>query len=63
MTSGVKEIRLAIEKVENKLAGRRTVLFVDEVHRFNKSQQDAFLPHMRMALLLLLGLQPNLRLN
>ncbi len=47
VTSGVKEIRLAIEKArENKLTGRRTILFVDEVHRFNKSQQDAFLPHI-----------------
>ncbi|MDW2329620.1 replication-associated recombination protein A [Vibrio sp. 1069] len=47
VTSGVKEIRAAIEKArENKMAGRRTILFVDEVHRFNKSQQDAFLPHI-----------------
>ncbi len=47
VTSGVKEIRAAIEKArENKLSGRRTILFVDEVHRFNKSQQDAFLPHI-----------------
>lgn len=47
VTSGVKEIRAAIERArEHKLAGRRTILFVDEVHRFNKSQQDAFLPHI-----------------
>jgi len=45
--SGVKEIRLAIEQARDAaLRGRRTVLFVDEVHRFNKSQQDAFLPHI-----------------
>ena len=45
--SGVKEIRLAIEQARDAaLRGRRTVLFVDEVHRFNKGQQDAFLPHI-----------------
>ena len=45
--SGVKDIRAAIEKArEAATRGRRTVLFVDEVHRFNKSQQDAFLPHI-----------------
>ncbi|MHA2937443.1 replication-associated recombination protein A [Vibrio sp. RC27] len=47
VTSGVKDIRASIEKARsNKLAGFRTILFVDEVHRFNKSQQDAFLPHI-----------------
>lgn len=47
VTSGVKEIREAIERArQNRNAGRRTILFVDEVHRFNKSQQDAFLPHI-----------------
>ncbi len=47
VTGGVKEIREAIERAkQNRLADRRTVLFVDEVHRFNKSQQDAFLPHI-----------------
>ena len=46
--SGVKEIRAAIEEARQMAAqaGRRTVVFVDEVHRFNKSQQDAFLPHI-----------------
>lgn len=45
--SGVKDIRAAIERArEAATRGRRTVLFVDEVHRFNKSQQDAFLPHI-----------------
>ena len=45
--SGVKDIRRAIEQArEAATRGRRTVLFVDEVHRFNKSQQDAFLPHI-----------------
>ena len=46
--SGVKAIRAAVEKAREARAynGERTVLFVDEVHRFNKSQQDAFLPHV-----------------
>ncbi len=46
VTSGVKEIRQAIEtaKMTAQAKGKRTILFVDEVHRFNKSQQDAFLP-------------------
>ena len=45
--SGVKDIRLAVEQAEYYLTqGEKTVLFVDEVHRFNKSQQDAFLPHV-----------------
>ena len=46
--SGVKDIREAVKlaKENHQLDGRRTVLFVDEVHRFNKSQQDAFLPHV-----------------
>lgn len=45
VTSGIKDIRDAIEKAkENRQFGRKTILFVDEVHRFNKSQQDAFLP-------------------
>jgi putative ATPase len=46
--SGVKEIRAAVEEAKKiqKEQSRRTILFVDEVHRFNKSQQDAFLPHV-----------------
>ncbi len=46
--SGVKDIREAVQlaKKNHQLDGRRTLLFVDEVHRFNKSQQDAFLPHI-----------------
>lgn len=45
--SGVKEIRAAVEQARQaRQMGRSTVLFVDEVHRFNKSQQDAFLPHI-----------------
>jgi putative ATPase len=45
--SGVKEIRAAVESAKiRQQNGRQTILFVDEVHRFNKSQQDAFLPHV-----------------
>jgi len=46
--SGVKEIRAAVEEAKKiqQQQNRRTILFVDEVHRFNKSQQDAFLPHV-----------------
>lgn len=46
--AGVKEIRVAAEKAKNRreLHGQQTILFVDEVHRFNKSQQDAFLPYV-----------------
>lgn len=46
--SGVKEIRQAVQHAQQVLAqyGRKTVLFIDEVHRFNKSQQDAFLPYV-----------------
>ena len=46
--AGVKDIRIAVENAQNAYASasRRTVLFVDEVHRFNKAQQDAFLPHI-----------------
>src|ERR1700755_3646198 len=44
---GVKDIREAVERaLAARTAGRATVVFVDEVHRFNKSQQDAFLPHV-----------------
>ncbi|EGR0476842.1 replication-associated recombination protein A [Vibrio cholerae] len=67
VTSGVKEIRAAIEKArENKLSGRRTILFVDEVHRFNKSQQDAFLPHIEDGTVTFIGAtteNPSFELN
>jgi putative ATPase len=53
---GVKEIREAVERAQVAAAqGRRTVVFVDEVHRFNKSQQDAFLPHVEAGLFTLIG--------
>ena len=54
--SGVKEIRSAIETARQSLAlGRTTVLFVDEVHRFNKAQQDAFLPHVEAGTVVFIG--------
>jgi len=54
--SGVKEIRQIVETAKKKREkNRRTVLFVDEIHRFNKGQQDAFLPHVESGLLTLIG--------
>ena len=56
VTSGVKEIREAIERArQNRNAGRRTILFVDEVHRFNKSQQDYLLPFVEDGTVILIG--------
>ena len=53
---GVKDIREAVERARaGQAAGRQTVLFVDEVHRFNKAQQDAFLPHVESGLLTFIG--------
>ena len=67
VTGGVKEIREAIERAkQNRLADRRTVLFVDEVHRFNKSQQDAFLPHIEDGTIIFIGAtteNPSFELN
>ena len=55
--SGVKDIRNVIEKARNqlKLHRKRTILFVDEIHRFNKAQQDAFLHHVESGLITLIG--------
>jgi len=54
--SGVKEIRAAVALAEQHLVkNRQTVLFVDEVHRFNKSQQDAFLPHVEAGTVIFIG--------
>ena len=55
--SGVKDIREAIERAQLTLQqfGRHTILFVDEVHRFNKSQQDAFLPYVEQGLITFIG--------
>ena len=55
--SGVKDIREVVERAQviQANSGRQTILFVDEVHRFNKSQQDAFLPHVESGLLTFIG--------
>ena len=55
--SGVKDIRAAMEAAETELArsGRHTILFVDEVHRFNKAQQDAFLPYVERGIVTFVG--------
>ena len=54
--SGVKDIREAVELAQaHRAHGRRTLVFVDEVHRFNKGQQDAFLPHVESGLFVFIG--------
>jgi len=55
--SGVKEIRGVVQEAEERLRveNRKTILFVDEIHRFNKAQQDAFLPHVERGLITLVG--------
>lgn len=54
--SGVKDIRAAMEQAEQNLAmGKHTILFVDEIHRFNKSQQDALLPYAENGLVIFIG--------
>lgn len=66
--AGVKDIRQAVEIAKQQAAqyGRRTILFVDEVHRFNKSQQDAFLPYVEDGTLIFIGAtteNPSFELN
>ncbi len=66
--SGVKEIREAIARAKEarEVRGRKTIMFVDEVHRFNKSQQDAFLPHIEDGTVILIGAtteNPSFELN
>lgn len=68
VTSGVKEIRAAIESAQQvaQSQSRRTLLFVDEVHRFNKSQQDAFLPYIEDGTVIFVGAtteNPSFQLN
>ncbi|MCP4681681.1 MAG: replication-associated recombination protein A [Desulfobacterales bacterium] len=57
VTSGVKELRRIIEEAEKSkaISGKPSLLFVDEIHRFNKAQQDAFLPHVESGLIILIG--------
>lgn len=66
--SGVKDIRAAVDKAREayRLNGQKTVLFIDEVHRFNKAQQDAFLPHVEDGTVLFIGAtteNPSFELN
>ncbi|NKJ20060.1 replication-associated recombination protein A [Dyella sp. SG609] len=65
--SGLPEVRKALAEAEANFAqGRRTVLFVDEVHRFNKAQQDAFLPHIERGVVIFVGAtteNPSFELN
>lgn len=67
VTSGIKEIRAAIDEAKvNLLNGFKTILFVDEVHRFNKSQQDAFLPFIEDGTIIFIGAtteNPSFELN
>ncbi|MFM8410162.1 MAG: AAA family ATPase, partial [Alphaproteobacteria bacterium] len=55
--AGVKDLRAEVERaeLERRATGRPTVLFVDEIHRFNKAQQDALLPHVESGTLVLIG--------
>lgn len=57
VTSGIKDVRDAIERARQtaSMSGRKTVLFVDEVHRFNKAQQDGFLPHIEDGTIIFIG--------
>ena len=56
VTSGIKEIRTVMQQAdENRMFGEKTILFVDEIHRFNKAQQDAFLPFVEKGSIILIG--------
>lgn len=56
VTSGIKEIREVMNQAEtSRLLGQRTILFIDEIHRFNKAQQDAFLPYVEKGSIVLIG--------
>jgi putative ATPase len=57
VTSGIAEVRAIVKNAEVTLGyhGKRTVLFIDEIHRFNKAQQDAFLPHVERGTIILIG--------
>lgn len=56
VTSGIKEIKQVMEEAEkNRQFGEKTILFVDEIHRFNKAQQDAFLPYVEKGSIILIG--------
>ncbi len=67
VSAGVKDIRQLVERANDRLQqGQRTLLFIDEVHRFNKSQQDALLPHIESGLFIFIGAtteNPSFELN
>lgn len=68
VTSGVEDVRKVIKQAKERKAksNKRTILFVDEIHRFNKSQQDAFLPHVEDGTIVLIGAtteNPGFRVN
>ncbi len=68
VTSGVEDVRkvIAAAKKDKEKDGKQTVLFVDEIHRFNKSQQDGFLPHVEDGIIILIGAtteNPGFRVN
>jgi len=68
VTSGVEDVRKVIKQAKNEMESnkRQTVLFVDEIHRFNKAQQDAFLPHVEIGTIILIGAtteNPGFRVN
>ncbi len=56
VSSGIKEVKAVVEDAKQNLRmGKKTILFIDEIHRFNKSQQDAFLPHVENGTIILIG--------
>ncbi len=57
VTSGIKEIKAVVENAINEIArkGKKTILFIDEIHRFNKTQQDSLLPHVEKGTITLVG--------
>ena len=57
VSNGIQEVRRVVKDAEERLGmhGERTILFIDEIHRFNKSQQDAFLPHVEAGIITLIG--------
>ncbi|MDH7498876.1 MAG: replication-associated recombination protein A [candidate division NC10 bacterium] len=57
VTAGIKEIKEVIREAQQqqRYSGKRTILFIDEIHRFNKAQQDAFLPHVEKGTIILIG--------
>jgi putative ATPase len=57
VSSGIQDVRAVMKNAETALGyhGKRTVLFIDEIHRFNKAQQDAFLPHVERGVIILMG--------